>query len=266
MLALITAILVASLIGSPHCAGMCGPFVLFCVGTEKQSVKRHFAVQAAYHGGRLICYSFLGLVAGSLGAATNWGGDVLGYQRIAMMIAGILMLTFGILALLRILGVRIRKLSIPRPMADLFMRGQAFAQSRHPVTRALLIGLLAMLLPCGWLYLFVIWAAGTGSPLAGMLVMMAFWAGTVPILTTVGIGAQTLLGPLRKHLPAAMAIVLIIVGGMVIQRGLSVDARADLPSVSGDDLSVEAALQRVKQAEEEEEPYIPPCCREDAPE
>ena len=72
-LALIWAILLVSLVGSPHCAGMCGPFIAFCVGTEKQSPSRHAAVQGAYHGGRLLSYLLLGVVAGLLGV-----GDLLG--------------------------------------------------------------------------------------------------------------------------------------------------------------------------------------------
>ncbi|MBE7450024.1 MAG: sulfite exporter TauE/SafE family protein [Kofleriaceae bacterium] len=42
--------------------------------------------------------------------------------------------------------------------------------------RAALLGLLSAALPCGWLWAFVVVAAGTGSPVGGALVMTAFWA------------------------------------------------------------------------------------------
>ncbi|UCD75942.1 MAG: sulfite exporter TauE/SafE family protein [Phycisphaerales bacterium] len=263
-LALVWAILAVSLVGSPHCAGMCGPFIAFCVGTEKQSPSRHAAVQCAYHGGRLFSYLLLGVIAGSLGAAANWGGEVLGLQKAAMVAAGAFMLAFGLITLLRVLGVRIAKLGVPGPVMNLFMKGQAFAQNRHPIVRALIIGVLAIFLPCGWLYLFVIWAAGTGSPLIGAAVMLAFWLGTVPILVAVGIGVQSLFGPLRKHLPAAMACLLLFIGAAVIARGFDVDAHGALPTVGDGELSVQAALERVRQTEDEEEPYVPPCCEHEA--
>ena len=183
-----------------------------------------------------------------------------------MIAAGVFMLAFGLVTLLRILGVRISKFGVPRPVMDFFMRGQAFAQNRHPVVRALIIGVLAMFLPCGWLYLFVIWAAGTGSPFIGGAVMIAFWIGTVPILVAVGVGVQSLFGPLKKHLPAAMACLLLVIGAAVIVRGFDVDAHGALPAVGQGELSIQAALDRVRKTEEAEEPYVPPCCAHEAAE
>lgn len=257
---LIWAVFVFSLLGSLHCAGMCGPFVLLCVGTEEQTVARHISVQAAYHGGRLLSYMLLGVIAGAVGAATNWGGDVLGFQRTAMIVAGLLMVGFGLVMLLRIMGVRIKHMAVPRPLAVVFARGTAAAQRCHPVPRALIIGLFAIFLPCGWLYLFVIWAAGTGSPLVGAALMASFWAGTTPILAAVGVGVKSILSPVRRHLPAIMACLLMLVGGVVVVRASEVNAHAALPTVGEGETSVQAALDRVRHEEESEEGYVPPCC------
>ncbi len=262
-LSLIWAVFGLSIVGSLHCAGMCGPFVIFCVGTEDRGVAQHIGVQCAYHGGRLISYTILGVIGGFLGAATNWGGTVFGFQRIAMIIAGVFMVAFGLVMLLRILGVRIRHLGVPKPLETLFAKGHASAQRRHPVTRALIIGLLAIFLPCGWLYLFVIWAAGTGSPLVGAAVMISFWAGTTPILAAVGVGVKSFLSPVRKHLPALMAGLLIFVGIAVIVRGYDVNAHAQLPQVGEGDTSTQAVLQQIRQEETSDTKYIPPCCQEE---
>jgi len=259
---LIWAVFGVSLVGSLHCAGMCGPFVLLCVGTEHQTTARHALVQIAYHSGRLLSYTLLGVIAGSLGAATNWGGDVLGFQRTAMIIAGVLMLVFGVVMLLRVLGVRIRHLSIPKPLTAVFTRGTMLAQRCHPIPRALLIGLFAIFLPCGWLYLFVIWAAGTGSPWVGAVVMISFWAGTTPILTVVGIGAKSFLSPIRRHLPALMACMLIIIAVVVINRAIKINANAELPSVSNSETSIETVLEKIRGEESSDQKYVPPCCQE----
>jgi len=58
----------------------------------------------------------------------------------------------------------------------------------------------------------VIAAAGTGSPLGGLAVMIAFWAGTVPILLALGLGVQLLAPRLARRLPAITALALVAVG------------------------------------------------------
>jgi hypothetical protein len=262
VITLLTTVFVASLLGSLHCAGMCGPFIAFCVGVERQDPRRHAMVQTAYHGGRMISYALLGLIAGALGAAANWGGDVLGIQRTAMVVGGLFMVGFGLASMLRVLGMRIGAARVPKVLQAAFAKGQAFAQRRHPVVRAGVIGLLSIFLPCGWLYFFVIASATTGSAWAGALAMIAFWLGTVPVLAAVGVGVQTLFGPLRRHLPAAMSCLLLIVGIVVIVSGMQVDAHAALPTVKSDDLSIRAAVDRVHgdDGEAGAAEFVPPCC------
>jgi uncharacterized protein len=62
------------------------------------------------------------------------------------------------------------------------------------------------------LYAFVITAAGTGHPLLGATTMSAFWIGTLPMMIGLGVGLQTLTGRLRRHLPLATSILLVLVG------------------------------------------------------
>jgi sulfite exporter TauE/SafE len=80
--------------------------------------------------------------------------------------------------------------------------------------RGIAIGLVTGLLPCGWLYAFVVSAAGTGSIVSGALLMTAFWLGSVPALVGVGGLAQLLSGKLRRRLPAFSALVLLFLGVM----------------------------------------------------
>ena len=67
-------------------------------------------------------------------------------------------------------------------------------------------GLLTALLPCGWLYLFALFAAGTGSWLSGSVVMIAFWLGSVPALVAVVMSTKLLTGRLRQFVPVAVAL------------------------------------------------------------
>lgn len=259
---LIGTVLATSLLGSMHCAGMCGAFVMLCVGGEKQSPARHTAVQCAYHGGRLVTYTMLGVLAGVVGSAVDLSGEAIGLQRTAMIIAGVAMAVFGLIALLRVLGVRIKSVGVPRPMRDAFIWGQQQANARHPVVRALIIGLFSIFLPCGWLYAFVVVAAGTGNPLYGGLAMAAFWLGTVPILAALGVGVQTLLGPVRKHLPAAMALLLVVMGVFVAVRGFEVRVMAADDAPRARPASLTESIDAAKSVDQS----TLPCCagKEDA--
>jgi sulfite exporter TauE/SafE len=55
-------------------------------------------------------------------------------------------------------------------------------------------GLISTWLPCGWLYVFAIAAAGAGGVAWGMLLMTAFWVGTLPLLSMVPLGAWWITG------------------------------------------------------------------------
>jgi len=82
----------------------------------------------------------------------------------------------------------------------------------RPARKAAILGMLTGLLPCGWLWAFVITAGGTASPLTGAVVMFAFWLGTVPAM----VGVLGLLGPalarLRARMPMVTAAMLIVLG------------------------------------------------------
>jgi sulfite exporter TauE/SafE len=85
-------------------------------------------------------------------------------------------------------------------------------RDRPPTVRAALTGLLTTLLPCGWLYAFAATAAGSGSVAGGALVMAVFWAGTVPMMLGVGLGAQRLLSPVARRLPVVGAVAVLVLG------------------------------------------------------
>jgi sulfite exporter TauE/SafE len=91
------------------------------------------------------------------------------------------------------------------------------------------IGLLTGALPCGWLYGFAVTAAGTGSALAGALLMIVFWAGTLPVMVGLGVGVQALAAPLRRHLPTACALAMIAVGVLAVSG--RVRAPIEIPPV-----------------------------------
>jgi sulfite exporter TauE/SafE len=198
------------LAGSLHCAGMCGPFVTFYAGTDRDP-GRLWPRHLAYNAARLAVYATLGAVAGAVGTAVDLAGRGLHVQRVAAVVAGCAIIAWGAIALLRALGVR---LPLPGwlPVRTATSRGLVRLRARPPVARAAILGGLTATLPCGWLYAFVITAAGTGNWLAGAATMVAFWLGTVPMLLGLGLTAQRLAALLGRRLPAMTATVLSVLG------------------------------------------------------
>lgn len=214
MNALVLSVLGASLLGSPHCAAMCGGFVCFFCG---QGGRRPSALtHGAYHAGRLAAYALLGLAAGTAGAGFDLAGRMAGFQRPAAVAAGMLMILWGGATLAATAGLTRGATAAPPAFRRAISRAIAALAERPPVARALAVGLLTALLPCGWLYVFVATAASTGSPGAGALVMTAFWAGTVPVLAGVGALAQRAVGPLRARLPVVTAAALVVLGLLTV--------------------------------------------------
>lgn len=232
-MSLVAAVLVASIVGSPHCAGMCGPFVCFYAAGPRATLRSH----AAYNLGRLASYVLLGALAGALGARLNAAGELAGVSRAAAVVSGTLMMAWGLSQIAAAGGVRLPAIGAPPALQRAFGGALQRLHAQPASVRAAATGLLTTLLPCGWLYAFVATAAGTGSAVTGMTVMAAFWMGTLPALVAVGAGVQRVAGPLARRLPVISAAVLVALGLLSISGRLAIHpqlrARADVPSIHG---------------------------------
>jgi sulfite exporter TauE/SafE len=209
VIALAGSVLVASLLGSPHCAGMCGGFVCFYSGQDERG--RAWA-HVAYNLGRLASYLALGLLAGAAGRVLDRAGAAAGLQRGAAMAAGLVMVAWGAAAIARALGARVSAPAAPGFLRARFAGAMKSVAAQPPEVRALALGLVTTLLPCGWLWIYVATAAGTGTVSGALLVMGAFWLGTVPVMAGLGLVAQRAFGPLRRRLPLLTAGILVVLG------------------------------------------------------
>lgn len=250
MIPLISAVFVASLLGSLHCTGMCGAFLALAVSPTEAGPSRA-ALNAAYNGGRLVTYLVLGTIAGFIGSAVDLGGSMAGVSRTAAIAAGALMVGFGVIAILRASGVRLPRAPVPAALTRLVAHGHCAAFAWPPLARSLTIGLLTTLLPCGWLYAFAITAAGTADPVLGTATMAAFWAGTLPIMVGLGVGVQTLTGVARRHLPLATSILLVAVGLFTVFGRLAAPAMARPGDAASD-----SSITRVRSLPDQ----TPACC------
>ncbi len=287
MTALLLATLVASLLGSLHCIGMCGGLVAVVAGPGCARLRGGLGDQAAYHAGRGAAYALVGFAAGGLGAGLDGLGALGGLQRLASVVIGAAMVLWGLHALLVWRGLvaaprgttLARILPIGRVLAALTAPAGGAPAVTSPTVRALLLGALTPLLPCGWLWLFVVAAAGTGGALRGASVLLAFWLGTVPALLGLGLGLRALAGRLRDHLPWLRAVTLVGVGLFTLAGRATVvlppapspapapaapATPAPLATSVGPGFAPEVApLETARRAVEQADDALPPCCRHD---
>ena len=167
---------------------------------------------AAYHLGRLLSYATLGAFAGAVGGSLDYWGTLAGVHRATALITGALLIFWGSALLLRRGGAQN---GIPSGWtAQLFAKlfGGIRNAGISSEQRSFGIGLLTGMLPCGWLYMFVLVAASSGSVLRGAATMAVFWLGSVPLLAGVG-GLSAWLTPrFSRFIPRVTALLLILAG------------------------------------------------------
>jgi len=164
--------LVAGLVTSVHCVGMCGPLSCAFAPARPQDGNPHL-VLTCYHLSKLLAYALVGTLAGGFGSA------ILGLMEDSWLIyLPWVLVVFFIAVAFRLdrylpkpgwLGAAYRKVS------------SRFSRTRKPVAAAV-IGLATPLLPCGPLYLIFGLAVFSGSALRGAEFAVGFGLGTIPLL------------------------------------------------------------------------------------
>lgn len=164
--------LIAGLVTSLHCAGMCGPLACLLVPAREERADPQ-TVSTVYHLSRLAGYAVLGAVAGALGRMPLGllGGEVGRYLPWILVI-------FFVLVAVR-LDQRLPRLAL---LGRMQLQLQGWLRGRSRLRVAAVMGAATPLLPCGPLYFLVALAALSGSALRGVEFMLAFGLGTVPLL------------------------------------------------------------------------------------
>ncbi len=210
---------ILGLVGSLHCAGMCGPLALALPHTGTNA-STFFLGRTAYNLGRLTTYCVLGLGFGLLGKSLS----MVGVQRWVSIALGASLLA-GLFAS--------RKLALWRPMTLLVeqLKSRMGALLRRRSLDALLVlGLLNGLLPCGLVYVACAGATTTGDLFNGALYMLAFGAGTVPMMLAISLSGKLVPFSLRLKLLKAVPLAVFVLGTLLILRGMSLG----IPFVSPD--------------------------------
>ncbi len=197
-------------VGSAHCAGMCGPLALALPhwGRGRSSF---LLGRLLYNFGRIITYALMGAAFGLLGQ----GVALAGLQRWVSLGLGALIL-IGVFVSPRFAN----KVPVTRGVNWLKATLGALFQ-RRALPAMFGIGLLNGLLPCGLVYVACAAATATGDVLSGMRYMIAFGAGTLPLLLAISLLGTKLQFALRFKLQRLIPVSLALVGMLLLLRGMA---------------------------------------------
>jgi uncharacterized protein len=205
------AIFLFGLASSFHCLAMCGGFFL----ASPERGEPCFS----YNAGRLLSYTLAGAAAGAFGSVVSVSD---GLRGAVAVVGGLIVVAIG-LSGLGALKLRFRFLeAATKPLAAIIAArgsgGGAGTAGRFAT------GALTVLMPCAPLQAALLLAISRASAPAGAAAMLAFAAGTLPLL----LGGGALAGSLGRSRrvsktarKAASALVLVM-GLFMLSRGLLV--------------------------------------------
>ena len=226
------ASLLIGLFGSVHCVGMCGGIVgaltVALPGSVQCGPRQSLPFMLAYNTGRILSYGLAGALAGLLGATA---GAVVLHRSFAF--GHLLGATFMIAVGLYIAGWWQGLRRIEALGARLWRRIEPFGRRYLPVRRpaqAFALGIVWGWLPCGLVYSALVLAVAAADPLDGALYMLAFGAGTLPMLLLMGVAGRWLSTLTRRPTLRKVA------GALMIAMGLAslVGSRAHVHSATTD--------------------------------
>jgi len=198
--------------GSLHCVGMCGPLALALPVNHSNDLSR-IAGGALYNLGRIVSYSVMGLIVGSMGKlliASHWQSR--------------LSLSLGVVILLYLLIPKryfhFSKLTtLNKPFIALRKQLGKLFQSNN-LSSVFFIGILNGLLPCGLVYLALTSSVISGSSLHGALFMSFFGLGTFPAMMATILLGNYLNQQLRLKISRALPVFLFLMAALLVLRGL----------------------------------------------
>ncbi|SFB84208.1 hypothetical protein SAMN05421747_101460 [Parapedobacter composti] len=207
------------LLGSLHCAAMCGPLVL-ALPMAGRSKAMALANKMVYQIGRITVYGALGLavgLAGNLVALKGW-------QQYISLLIGLVLLALALLQLAgaRYFGIAKRQMALVAPLI------RKMGYWLHQPGGNFIAGVCNGFLPCGMVYMALMAAFNADSVLNATLFMLLFGLGTLPMMTAVAITGSRVKRLVCVNIAKWMPVILLIMGVWFLLRG----ANWDIPYLS----------------------------------
>jgi sulfite exporter TauE/SafE len=206
---------------------MCGPIAMMLPVDRTNEAKRVTQI-ITYHFGKLTAYGLLGLIFGLLGKSFYLAG----LQQQMSIILGILMIMVAVVP-----EKEFAKYNFSKPIYRIITKvksslGQQFKSKSYK--SLFTIGLLNGFLPCGMVYVAIFGAIAMQSISMGIVYMLLFGLGTIPLLTAVIYISNLLSFSFRGTLQKMIPLVAVLIGMLFIIRGLGLD----IPYLSPSNLSL----------------------------
>ncbi|MDR1007175.1 MAG: sulfite exporter TauE/SafE family protein [Campylobacteraceae bacterium] len=181
----LAAIISAAVLGSSHCIGMCGGFVI-ALGSGKidktAALSKQSIYYLVYHLGRISSYALIGALCGTLGRLLSFSIKAQGFL---LFTVGILMVLMGLslMGFIRFLTSVESSILLKPQVKKLYN----FLISSKSFSSFYLLGIFNGFIPCGLVYFFASSAVASGSAFWGSIIMIIFGLCTLPSLIAVSL-------------------------------------------------------------------------------
>ena len=228
------------LISNFHCLGMCGPIAL-AIPVKSNSFRSRIFSILLYNAGRISTYASLGAIFGIFGQ----GLFLMGIQQQLSIILGVLIVISSIMILIN------RKISI----MDKLLKGKLL-HLQQSISKYLrkqgyinnyVLGLLNGILPCGLVYFALVGAMATGNSISGIVFMIMFGIGTLPVMILLPWIKDYLTSSFRLKLQKSIPIMLIIFGGILIIRGANLGIPYLSPKVEKPNVTIIGGEEKIEE-------------------
>lgn len=218
---------ILGLISSLHCIGMCGPIAMMLPVDHQNEAKKVTQI-ITYHLGRLTAYTTIGLIFGLVGR----GFFLAGLQQNMSIFIGVAMIIVVLIP-----EKIFAKYNFSKPVYRVIskVKSNLGSQFKNRSYKSLFtIGLLNGFLPCGMVYVALFGAIAMQSAGSGVLYMLLFGVGTMPLMTVVIYIRSVIKLPFRDKIQKAIPYITVIIGILFILRGLGLG----IPYISPSSMSL----------------------------
>ena len=202
------------ILGSLHCAGMCGPIAL-ALPFHPQNKSLQLLGNVLYQLGRITTYGFIGFLFGLIGR----GFSLAGIQQPLSILLGVLMILVVILP--KIFNTHKTPIIITQFINKIKFGLGKFLQKRG-LFALYTTGVLNGFLPCGLVYMALLGALGIGSPAESSVFMIFFGLGTFPMMFAIALTGSFISVKWRNVFNKAVPYFVILLGIVFILRGLGI--------------------------------------------
>ncbi len=217
--------------GFSHCIGMCGPFVLTQISNRMQNTaidnygnlqRLYNLALIPYHSGRIVTYSFFGLISGIFGKAMIELNFFKYIAAILLIIAALIFLNYFFKEKILKISFKFHYPRLIKKIIGLLKINQLIViLFKNPKgLKGFFLGIILGFIPCGMLYGAIALSLNLHDPMLSMLGMLIFGLATFPALFASGFGGYFFIKRLNFMLISKAVMLINIILLLLLAVGL----------------------------------------------